>query len=163
MEIRGTEYAIANTSDTALLPMLTCLQVAETEEYNKASEDSAIAQQISMAILTRLSDPSNHRKLAYSLKAAMPTLPDSLVKYRTFLHSDGREEVEFSFGLSSDELVGAIAAIMEARQPAKDAFGLTKVEVEEIQAEERRIAIQHHEKEQRKAELLRELTLLDQT
>lgn len=134
LTINGTEYAIAPTSDTALIPMMMCLQVQNMKDLN----NDAIAD----LILSRLADPSNHRKLAFSIKSAIPSLPDSLVKYKTYMLSDGREEVEFSFGLSSEQMVEAIAAIMEAREKAMPKPVNTDVE-------------------QRKQELLKELELLN--
>lgn len=135
MKIRNVEYPITNTADTTLIPMFVCLQVHNVTEL---TDSSAIAE----VILQQLADPSNHRKLAYSLKSAIPSLPDSLVRYKTYLLSDGREEVDFSFGLSAEELTGAIAAIMEARDKAQP----VPVDPNEL----------------RRAELMRELSLLEQ-
>lgn len=137
MKIRDKEYPIANTTEVALLPLFACLQVTAMDGLEK----EAIAD----LLLRQLSNPSNHRQLAYSLKAAIPSLPDELVKYRTFLHADGREEVEFAFGLSSEELVGAIAAIMEARGDTSVVAPVKEVDPKEL----------------RRQELIKELSLLD--
>lgn len=118
--LRDRTYTIngpVNLSEIKMVPLATVLG---TDKHNRPIQPgTALGNDYAELVLQRLSDPSNHYKLAYSLKALIPDLDPFLCDYRLLQLPNGVKQEDVTFNLTVDEILEVFSQIQQVAEPQK--------------------------------------------
>jgi hypothetical protein len=121
--IRGNDYEMAKASVLALSPLLSAMGVTEDDSAKLATLSEKDREKYGQKLLKRLSEPTRHYQIAFSLARLFPTIPDDILSYRQWWNEDGdRLNLDFTLDLEVEELALLIqAAIAEFVSPQQEA------------------------------------------
>ena len=120
--LRGTEYLVNRLSDIEMVPLNQILALSVDDEIDQ--------DKIAERIINRLMHPSNHAAIAYVVSKAIPTIPESIVKYSCIRLPDGSvDESNSKLGIDVEELTPIIQAINEERTMIAPAIAPVPAEI----------------------------------
>lgn len=121
VQIQGQDYIVKSTISSNYIRLLKLIlpndiftDLCNDRSFSNIIDSSHAKNEIATKILEGLENDIKTRKLACALKLLdlQPTPSDSILKYRTFVLDDGREEIEFHLGIDIQDLI-AIAVKFE--------------------------------------------------
>lgn len=112
ISIRGTDYPVLPVSEVTLIPLLSVLEAGSTSDLTQALQGDKA--QYAQTVVQRLAEPSFHHRIAYTIKAMVPTIDPALVDYKLILNTDGTREEKCTLTLNTTtELVPLIGIALE--------------------------------------------------
>jgi len=120
LKLRDRTYTINAPIDFSEIKMVPLATVLATDKHGKPIQPGAtLGNDYAELVLQRLSDPSNHYKLAYSLKTLIPDLDPLLCDYRLLLLPNGVKQEDVTFNLTVDEVLQIFSQLQEGQLSEK--------------------------------------------
>ncbi|MBW4469294.1 MAG: hypothetical protein KME45_03420 [Stenomitos rutilans HA7619-LM2] len=120
LKLRDRTYTIntpVNLSEIKMVPLATVLG---TDKHGRPIQPGTpLGNDYAELVLQRLSDPSNHYRLAYSLKALIPELDPLLCDYRLILLPNGSKQEDVTFNLTVEEILQVFSQLQQVTTTPK--------------------------------------------